>query len=1567
MTLLQPTNSECFSLKLPVVRGGSHHMNESVRNKLGLEYRTGAAVTITRSNVYVHGGLTLPLNLHQVNSLKLQKELILYFAKHKSKDGISFQNLDQYISSEVFSLDLISRTWMHIPATVNEDSLPKSMSPSNTEPEEEPAAGISPRSTPRSSIVSMSPRNPLLCPLKERSFHSICFFDTALYMFGGLIVSPQNGYELIATNELWRLDLKGPKPAKWTLISDDIRITRRFNHAMHVKNEHSDTRDTKLIIVGGLNNLNEPINTVDVYNITKGCWQIDISPVKSLKLDANIDNYPISLTNDNNFSILVENNEAKIPALVFYTPNCQNTTDRSIQETKRDDLSDGNEYYNEEIEKDRIGKIISPITALPLMSHSEGMRMAYNGFQKKEFLVDPFNLRSPTGDYFGYNIILGGFYPDRDAKNFKCYIFDIPSGKWTRVGIKCIDPQHVEHRFWRVFVWKSHHQAFFLGTKKNDGFLPSVQRFDYILTFGLSMLNAFNKTFPSLLDTPLSIKQHELSASVLQNNLNDIFKQQLILDSDQKLKDSEDNDKTDNSASTAAPTQFEKYIRYIAPSVELTNVRSVFPPYAMVLGKDALEIFGKSLADFEFITSEGDSIGIPLYLLRSRWGRYFDLLLSKSYTKVVSDYEQSGVQSSLVKTSPKSSRAGSTEFGGDNNGASIGSFSNFFSNHGSGSGTIDSGNSFSYTPSAILEKSDENSTFNDEIKSSDPSYKGKDLFGAALSPNKEDAAGEESISQSEIPRRFSGVSFRVGDEDESIPPHAIPKGNTVKFHNKEAKKSSNDLNRTHTSASTTSSSGGLIFRVPFQEKGATTTNSTPEYDLYVDKSLDPKSQQKRRSSLMALTPADKQKINYPWKSDFGNRRSSHPTIPFRKNDLSASQNLHHPFSRFGTSARSSISYVSSISDRMGNSSRSNSINNSGHNSITDLHIPGILNVTLPPQKDLPNEALPTPNVSSKHSSLYDYELSEKSSPLSSRRPSYINGTNIQDLKLSAEIVQNSLDKQLLDNSTDTDSRVSSISKGKLSQHSSKANDFTSYGHFRKSSISNEKQRLSITSNTDSIDSHGSTFPVKLEPLMIPRSLYMPWPTLTVRAFSEFFYTGQVSSKWSLAPVVLDLLIMSKIYEIPLLYSLIAEVLYSLVGKKEESLYVVCNAAKLSFSDKVQDHFGGNKDKANDYLNNCVHYKELIRIKDALEGIEDGFLDLDLLSKASRSHSLSSKGSSEGEGNKRTSSLKSDFSGPLSNFFRTMYDTSPRESLGSIGSFGATGNPLFEQRKSTSFLSSKFKKKSSLSREIGTSIFDEDQEYHRGDDILYNPPDIEFRKPVQREESPHGGIDSTGQAAKKDSISPVDPLEIATSDDTSTSSSTSSLESQDEQSNTRTWLPGLNQNNTTYPERPAENSSRASLRDKGFYDIRHDSLPNLESSLGVLSLKKMKKKVKKGENYFDDSIDPLMKINNTLNSPTKNRRNSSRVSGGGGSIAGMSTGKSQKDGIMSGNLNALTLENMLAPSSPPPVDYVIKSIYRTAVLVNDSRLTIRCLDCLELSSCLRKSKKGIKSIDISTIT
>ncbi|CAI5150645.1 BEM_HP_G0079270.mRNA.1.CDS.1 [Saccharomyces cerevisiae] len=91
MPLLQPSTCFCYPLKLPPLplTSDSNEFDECARKRLTLDYRTGSAVTLTRSNIFVHGGLTIPLNLPVVNSMQLQKEFILFFAKEKN-NGSSF-------------------------------------------------------------------------------------------------------------------------------------------------------------------------------------------------------------------------------------------------------------------------------------------------------------------------------------------------------------------------------------------------------------------------------------------------------------------------------------------------------------------------------------------------------------------------------------------------------------------------------------------------------------------------------------------------------------------------------------------------------------------------------------------------------------------------------------------------------------------------------------------------------------------------------------------------------------------------------------------------------------------------------------------------------------------------------------------------------------------------------------------------------------------------------------------------------------------------------------------------------------------------------------------------------------------------------------------------------------------------------------------------------------------------------------------------------------------------------------------------------------------------------------
>ncbi|CAI6599187.1 BAF_HP2_G0015660.mRNA.1.CDS.1 [Saccharomyces cerevisiae] len=51
----------------------------------------------------------------------------------------------------------------------------------------------------------------------------------------------------------------------WSLIGKNPQITRRFNHSMHVLNENNENQDTKLIIVGGLDNMDIPVKKKLIY------------------------------------------------------------------------------------------------------------------------------------------------------------------------------------------------------------------------------------------------------------------------------------------------------------------------------------------------------------------------------------------------------------------------------------------------------------------------------------------------------------------------------------------------------------------------------------------------------------------------------------------------------------------------------------------------------------------------------------------------------------------------------------------------------------------------------------------------------------------------------------------------------------------------------------------------------------------------------------------------------------------------------------------------------------------------------------------------------------------------------------------------------------------------------------------------------------------------------------------------------------------------------------------------------------------------------------------------------
>lgn len=1410
-----------------------------------MDCRTGAAVELTRSDIFVHGGLTIPLNLTQVNSVQIQKELILYFAKEKAT-GSNFKKLNDWVSQETFYLDLISRTWKRIETTFEDEG-------GNEDEAEAEAAG---------SQLS-----------RERLFHSMCFANSCLYIFGGLVVSPHSGYELIATNELCKLDLR---TKEWSLVSRDPQIRRRFTHSMHTVNEEDDTKDTKIIIAGGLNNIDKPVHQIDIFNITKNCWESDVTNKAALKVFTNVEGEKFSSLKESNFSILVQNNEAKIPSLAFYAAQKELPSKRNSN-----DVTPTNPG--------------SPIIALPLLSESQGMRMISN--QNQNFVASdmPFNLQFPTGDYFCYTIVMAGFHPNPQASSFRCFVYDIPTGKWTRVGIVCKEGDVNKHRFWKLFVWQSHHQTLLLGTKKDDDCLPSVQKFDFLLSFGLPMISIYNKGLHSSIKRGIKLTTQEASNTPYDPPSSPIS-------SDRAAEDRSDEGtfRKPSYASTST-SQFENYIRYIAPPVEMTPIRSVFPPYAMVLGKDALEIFGNPLSDFEFITDEGDSIGVPLYLLRKRWGRYFDMLLSQGYVRACAEYENSGSQSDFIKFSPHSSQ-----------GLSTSKNSQF-----SSTGSLDA-----YLNSVKPQRQKSFTRLQEKAAQVDSEV------------SSEDHPLSHLMTSSSTP------SYYQNDEEDPVSPPSFSRGP------KESSSRGTKAIRRIGTGSTTSSSGGMVFRVPFQE-------ALPQ--AYSDTNLvkPPGNEEKRRSSSVATAALDYLKpssLSYRW------RRASHPNAsisstndnhlattryisPSQDNSRSASRNTSV------TSQNSSLSYVSSSSDRMGNSINPHG-NTASHVTTPQINV---LNVPLPPQSKMPSDPLPPPppppppagqEVSNaagrRNSSFAELSFSNRSSPFSSRRPSYDRRSSLSEVRHTSDQFQSSLDRQMMDEGQGMNNAFDMIPNQQHRGFFPRANNkFAETAPAGSSKISrgSDVNRLSLSSNPESTDSANSA-PLEWEPLLTPRTLYMPWPTATVRAFAEFFFTGQVNGKWMLAPVVLNLLLMSKIYEIPLLYNLITEVLYSIVGRKEDSLYIICASLTDAFHRKVANYCGSDQALVQSYLEGNDLYSELMSLKNSLENIDNGFFDIDLIKKVSRAFSFStartSDSGTEKYGTAGSTVLPSSMGGEVS--LPTVLG--PRDSQDSEGSLNYPSSLNISGRHP--FSTSRMKKKSSLSQEISPTFFGQDTltsaACHNSDTALNHLEDM-----ITEEQEPSSDSDSSTNSDSSRDFKDVqdnygsDEEYETTIIDARANLGSDSEEGEEEYKKNITKLGSLTQEDK-------HDDSPSSLSESD----------DVNSDLGLLSLNKMKRKIA-GQDNTDESIDPLFRMKFTPQS-------SSRADQPSGKAFNMEEFAS--DGTPPYEANSLHLESLASPNALPPVDYVIKSISRTAALVNYPRLMVRCLDCLEISKRLESIKKRV---------
>jgi hypothetical protein len=137
---------------------------------------------------------------------------------------------------------------------------------------------------------------------------------------------------------------------------------------------------------------------------------------------------------------------------------------------------------------------------------------------------------------------------------------------------------------------------------------------------------------------------------------------------------------------------------------------------------------------------------------------------------------------------------------------------------------------------------------------------------------------------------------------------------------------------------------------------------------------------------------------------------------------------------------------------------------------------------------------------------------------------------------------------------------------------------------------------------------------RMEPSLIPRKLYVPFSTITLKAFSEYLYTGQVGNKWLLTPTAVDNMAIARFFNVPLLYDLISEVFFGIIGRKEA--HVIKEGKKLK-KKYIRLHEMTDTPIPSDFNFPLDSYEGF------LDTVDDGYLDLALLKNTSRIHKNSS--------------------------------------------------------------------------------------------------------------------------------------------------------------------------------------------------------------------------------------------------------------------------------------------------------------------------------------------------------
>ncbi|KAG7662509.1 MDS3 [[Candida] subhashii] len=1115
MATLIPTASACHSLQLPPTEKD---------DRLNLNVRTGSASTLYNSLVFTYGGLTMGLELKDFTI----EEIRDIFQSKINASATRYRSFDKYLSGELFYLSLIERVWTRVTFKTSTTTRPS-----------------------------------------PRLLHQLCAVNNCIYLFGGLTIPENQSQEkyLIPCNDLWEFNLE---KNKWTCLHDGAHYhldkaipCPRYNHKITPISSLSfvNRKDHFGIFIGGGKDENSNmIYDNAIFDLVEkkyvGSQPIHLSvtsgkPTKDQQLGLTnfIANDDHLLNVDITKSMLIDfveeveaiqtvDGKGKLPSttreesLVVYAPTQEGASNPLVSF--------------------KIGKMIKHGKPLPIHRKT--------AYKKQTNITIPFNLSYPSGGLFGQNVVITGFL--ENEFDISIFIYNKPTGKWSRMNIFC-NHDYGSHRFWGGFAWQSHHKVILLGNYLTSRTSSSIRFFTLMITVSLPITNI-------LASSELAGGHHHAADGTR------IYHHR-------KLDDSSDECSTDSSSSAASggdleshessipdstrhqsvtsvgteksnhtPISFTEYVHYAAPKQTFTTIRSVFPPAAITLGRNAFDRYGDLVSDFEIVSSNGDRIPVCLVVLMERWGRYFISLLSRGYVQAVDKFESDQAKG-LFEGQRLRSKA-------SNSSSTTGSASMKLSASGSSVASNEASSDNNTTQESTSPKSQSAKTTKEK---EDADKKTKLHLSMHLPRTPKDAP------QFRLPFQDSSESSSMDSPaptNEKVPSPEPPgmRPNMASYSSAIDPHQTSTTTRKGSVASFQSSHSSLL------------TSHLQDIPPQLPLPVEPIPAVPVTSSFRSSSRKGSQDHSSP-------RASLIHTLTALRNIPSSGKSPRG--SPFG-SPRASISAQGNI---IGSSGAG------GGGGGSDLFSSPFPNLRPNPGRSPvggTNRRKSTDAVNNPISPMDAAEPAKSSEVEPEQKPANNNNA-------AAAIFSNSSS----DAPTRDSSLASSCDYSKVSSDDAASTSTAKYAL-------NEKYSDRVFENALLNFEDIEVDKFRMEPSLIPRRLYLPWPTITVKAFCEYLYTGQIGNKWILAPTVLDNLLIAKFFRVPLLYDLISEVLFGIIGRKEAYIVGEGNKLKKKYFDLLED-IGIPIDP--DFKFPLDEYEGF------MDTVDDGYLDIALLKKTSKTH------------------------------------------------------------------------------------------------------------------------------------------------------------------------------------------------------------------------------------------------------------------------------------------------------------------------------------------------------------